>query len=142
VRLNPHPAAQRHRPELALGPNIPALGGHTAVDFERRIDHDRLRRYRLSRAKAALEEFECGTLLLFDVNNIRYVSAHQDRRVGTRQDVPLLPADRRRGALCLGLRLGGHAPQEYCDWLEPDHAWPASSACAARSRRNFGLMKR
>ena len=31
---------------------IPALG-HTAVDFERRVDHDRLRRYRLSRAKSA-----------------------------------------------------------------------------------------
>ena len=27
---------------------LPAWG-HTSVDFERRIDHDRLRRYRLSR---------------------------------------------------------------------------------------------
>ena len=26
---------------------LPALG-HTAVDFERRVDHDRLRRYRLN----------------------------------------------------------------------------------------------
>ena len=53
--------------------HIPALG-HTAVDFERRVDHDRLRKYRLSRAKAALKESGCGALLLFDVNNIRYVT--------------------------------------------------------------------
>jgi hypothetical protein len=40
----------------------PALG-HTAVDFERRVDHDRLRRYRLSRAKAALKGVVTLTLV-------------------------------------------------------------------------------
>ena len=52
---------------------IPALG-HTAVDFERRVDHDRLRRYRLSRAKNALKNSTCGSILTFDVNNIRYIT--------------------------------------------------------------------
>lgn len=53
---------------------LPAWG-HTSVDFERRIDHDRLRRYRLARTRQALQASNAGTLLLFDVNNIRYVSA-------------------------------------------------------------------
>ena len=53
---------------------LPAWG-HTSVDFERRVDHDRLRRYRLSRTRQALKASNAGTLLLFDVNNIRYVSA-------------------------------------------------------------------
>ena len=53
--------------------HVPAWG-HTAVDFERRVDHDRLRRYRLSRSKDALKRSHCGSLLMFDVNNIRYVS--------------------------------------------------------------------
>ena len=53
--------------------HIPALG-HMGVDFERRVDFDRLRRYRLSRAREALKRSECGALLLFDVNNIRYVT--------------------------------------------------------------------
>ena len=52
---------------------IPALG-HTSVDFERRVDHDRLRRYRLSRAKNALKNSNCGAMLTFDVNNIRYIT--------------------------------------------------------------------
>ena len=45
------------------------------VDFEERVDFRRLRDYRLARARAALDASELGALLLFDINNIRYVSA-------------------------------------------------------------------
>ena len=48
--------------------------GHTGVDFETRVDFDRLRNYRLARARAALESSDFGSLLLFDFYNIRYVS--------------------------------------------------------------------
>ncbi len=46
-----------------------------AVDFEERVDFSRLRAYRLGRARAALASSELGALLLFDVNNIRYVTS-------------------------------------------------------------------
>ncbi len=49
--------------------------GHTGVDFETRVDFDRLRAYRLERARAVLEASEFGSLLLFDFYNIRYVSS-------------------------------------------------------------------
>ena len=48
--------------------------GHMGVDYEERVDFDRLRAYRLSRAREALENSEFGALLLFDFYNIRYVS--------------------------------------------------------------------
>jgi Xaa-Pro aminopeptidase len=48
--------------------------GHMGVDFEMRVDFDRLRNYRLARAREALEKSEFGALLLFDFYNIRYVS--------------------------------------------------------------------
>jgi Xaa-Pro dipeptidase len=63
--LNPHYGWDRHLPAW----------GTMGVDFELRVDFDRMRRYRLGRARQALENSECGALLLFDVNNIRYVSA-------------------------------------------------------------------
>jgi Xaa-Pro aminopeptidase len=63
------------RTPLEMGKPPARLGPHISVDFERRIDHDRLRRYRLSRTRQALQNSPAGTLLLFDVNNIRYVSA-------------------------------------------------------------------
>ncbi len=46
-----------------------------AVDWEQRIDFARLRQERLDRAKAALEASDLGALLMFDPNNIRYVTS-------------------------------------------------------------------
>src|SRR5215468_6748691 len=49
--------------------------GTMAVDWERRIDFDRLRRERLARARALLAKSEMGALLCFDMNNVRYITA-------------------------------------------------------------------
>lgn len=49
--------------------------GTMAVDWERRIDFDRLRHQRLERLKGLLRSSEIGALLCFDMPNIRYVSA-------------------------------------------------------------------
>jgi Xaa-Pro aminopeptidase len=45
------------------------------VDWEQRVDMDRLRIQRLTRAKKILGESECGALLCFDMTNIRYITA-------------------------------------------------------------------
>ncbi len=44
------------------------------VDYESRVDFDRLRKYRIARAKASLDSSECGAFLLFDFYNIRYTT--------------------------------------------------------------------
>jgi Xaa-Pro aminopeptidase len=51
-----------------------AAPGQMGVDYEHRVDFDRLREYRLGRAKQALEASECGAFLLFDFYNIRYTT--------------------------------------------------------------------
>jgi Xaa-Pro aminopeptidase len=51
-----------------------AAPGHMGVDYEERVDFARLRDYRLSRARAALDASECGAFLLFDFYNIRYTT--------------------------------------------------------------------
>ncbi len=56
-----------------FGPVVATPGFH-GVDFETRVDFDRLRAYRLARAREALERSDLGALLLFDFYNIRYVS--------------------------------------------------------------------
>ena len=55
--------------------NIASRGATMAVDWEQRIDFSRLRSERLERAKSFLEASELGALLLFDPNNIRYVTS-------------------------------------------------------------------
>jgi Xaa-Pro aminopeptidase len=49
--------------------------GTMAVDWEQRIDFDRLRKERLQRAKDLLKQSEMGALLCFDMNNVRYLTA-------------------------------------------------------------------
>jgi Xaa-Pro aminopeptidase len=58
-------------------PRMPAplaAPGHMGVDYEERVDFDRLRRYRLARAQESLAASGCGAFLLFDFYNIRYTT--------------------------------------------------------------------
>ena len=66
--------AEDVNPRYNWGRHLPVLGT-MGVDFEERVDYRRMHRYRLGRAQAALEKSECGALLLFDDNNIRYVTS-------------------------------------------------------------------
>jgi Xaa-Pro dipeptidase len=131
----------------ALSPNwnwdrqIPAPG-HTNVDFETRVDFRRLQRYRLARARAALEASECGALLLFDVNNIRYVSS---TKIGEWE----------RDKLCrFSLLIRGREPivwdfgsaavhhRLYCDWLDPANCRAGMVGMRGTVPPSAGLMKR
>ncbi|HEX9057896.1 MAG TPA: Xaa-Pro peptidase family protein [Ktedonobacterales bacterium] len=49
--------------------------GLMGVDWEERVDFERLRTERLTRIKRLLKESELGALLCFDMNNIRYITA-------------------------------------------------------------------
>ena len=49
--------------------------GPNAVDWEQRVDMDRLRSQRLERLKASLDRSELGALLSFDFHNIRYMTS-------------------------------------------------------------------
>jgi Xaa-Pro dipeptidase len=49
--------------------------GSQAVDWEERVNPERLRNYRFDRVRKALETSELGALLVFDFNNIRYVTS-------------------------------------------------------------------
>src|SRR6202521_4993581 len=66
--------AEDINPRYSWNRALPALGT-MAVDFEQRVDFRRLHRYRLGRARQALENSEVGALLCFDVNNIRYLTS-------------------------------------------------------------------
>lgn len=60
---------------MAANPALVPSPGRMGVDFEERVDFGRLREYRLERARAALDASELGALLVFDNNNIRYLTA-------------------------------------------------------------------
>ena len=49
--------------------------GLMGVDWEERVNFERLRNERLARIKMLLKESEMGALLCFDMNNVRYITA-------------------------------------------------------------------
>ena len=52
-----------------------AAPGSQTVDWEERVNPERLRNYRFDRVRKALEASDLGALLVFDFNNIRYVTS-------------------------------------------------------------------
>src|ERR1700726_3483270 len=88
-----------------------------AVDWENRIDFERLRTERLARAKALLAKSEMGALLCFDMNNVRYLTA---THIGTwaREKTsrsPLLPQNDEPILWDFGSAARHH--QLNCPWL-------------------------
>ncbi|HJX10960.1 MAG TPA: Xaa-Pro peptidase family protein [Candidatus Binatia bacterium] len=91
--------------------------GLMGVDWEERVNLERLRRERLSRIKAALKKSEMGALLCFDMNNVRYITA---THIGTwAMDklvrFSLLPQDDEPIMWDFGSAARHH--QIYCPWL-------------------------
>jgi Xaa-Pro aminopeptidase len=91
--------------------------GLMAVDWEERINIERLRQERLARVKTALKKSELGALLCFDMNNIRYITA---THIGTwAMDklvrFSLLPQDDEPILWDFGSAARHH--QIYCPWL-------------------------
>jgi Xaa-Pro aminopeptidase len=93
-----------------------------AVDWEQRVNFDQLRSDRLNRAKAALEASSLGALLLFDPNNIRYVTSTHIGEWARDKNARyvLLP---RGGADPILWDFGSAARhhQMYAPWLPPEN---------------------
>ena len=104
-------------PALPLAP----APGRMNVDFEERVDFARLRQYRLDRAKAAMEAAGLGALLVFDNNNIRYLTGVA---IGewTRDKLCRYALYTRTGELVLW-DFGSAAVHHrlYCPWLKPEN---------------------
>jgi Xaa-Pro aminopeptidase len=106
-------------PTMAQTPPSP---GRMAVDFEERVDFTRLRAYRLQRAMAALEASELGALLLFDINNIRYVSATMIGEWARDKVARYTLLTRRGEPIVWDFGSAAKHHQLYAPWIEHDNS--------------------
>ena len=112
------------------------------VDYETRVDFDRLRNYRITRAKESLAASGCGSFLLFDFYNIRYVTqtwvggALGDKMTRysllTRGGEPML--------WDFGSAVRHH--QLYSPWLEKENNRPGMLGMRGAVAPSAGLMER
>jgi Xaa-Pro dipeptidase len=133
--------AEDINPRYNWGRHLPVLGT-MGVDFEERVDYRRLHRYRLGRAQAALEKSDLGALLLFDDNNVRYVTS---TKIGewARDKLSrwaLLP----RGGDPIIWDFGSAAVHHrlYSPWLKPENCKAGLVGLRGTVDPAFGLMKR
>jgi Xaa-Pro aminopeptidase len=127
-------------PRYNWGRHLPVLGT-MAVDFEERVDYRRMHRYRLGRAQAALEASELGALILFDDNNVRYVTS---TKIGEwARDKLSRWALLVRGKDPILWDFGSAAVHHrlYSPWLKPENCKAGLVGLRGTVDPAFGLMK-
>jgi Xaa-Pro aminopeptidase len=133
--------AEDINPRFNWGRALPALG-IMGVDFEERVDYRRLHKYRLSRVKMALEKSDLGALLVFDVNNIRYITS---TKIGEweRDKLSRWALLSRTGEPILW-DFGSAAVHHklYTPWLAPENCRAGLVGLRGTVHPSFGLMKR
>ena len=133
--------AEDINPRYNWGRHLPVLGT-MGVDFEERVDYRRLHRYRLARAQAALEASDLGALLLFDDNNVRYVTSTKigewSRDKLSRWTLLI------RGQEPMLWDFGSAAVHHklYSPWLKPENCKAGLVGMRGTVDPAFGLMKR
>jgi Xaa-Pro aminopeptidase len=96
--------------------------GTTGVDWENRLDTDRLRKERLAKLKAELDRSDLGAVLTFDFHNIRYMTS---THIGTwAMDKMIRFALLPRGGDPVLWDFGSAAKHHtlYTPWLDEPHA--------------------
>lgn len=120
---------------------IPAPG-HTNVDFEERVNFRRLHNYRLGRTKQALKASGAGSLLSFDVNNIRYMTStvigEWSRDKFGRY--ALLAGDEEPHLWDFGSAASHH--RLHAPWMDPAHCHAGNVGLRGTVPPDAGLMRR
>jgi Xaa-Pro aminopeptidase len=104
--------------------NIASRGATMAVDWEQRIDFSKLRHDRLERTKAALRDSDLSALLLFDPNNLRYVTSTAIGTWERDKNIRFALVFRDENPILWDFGSAARHHQLYCPWL-PESSWRA-----------------
>jgi Xaa-Pro dipeptidase len=103
---------------------IASRGATMAVDWEQRVDFGRLRSDRLRKAREALVVSELGALLLFDQNNIRYVTSTHIGEWARDKSARCVLLPRTGDPILWDFGSAARHHQLYAPWL-PEESWRA-----------------
>ncbi len=133
--------AEDINPRYNWGRHLPVLGT-MGVDFEERVDYRRLHRYRLGRAQAALEASDLGALLLFDDNNIRYVTSTKIGEWARDKLSRWTLLVRGQDPVLWDFGSAAVHHKLYSPWLKPENCRAGLVGLRGTVDPAFGLMKR
>jgi len=100
--------------------SIGSRGAVMGVDWEQRVDFGRLRSDRLRRAQEALRASQLGALLLFDQNNIRYVTSTHIGEWARDKNARYVLLPREGDPILWDFGSAAKHHQLYAPWLPPE----------------------
>jgi Xaa-Pro dipeptidase len=103
---------------------IASRGATMAVDWEQRVDFPRLRKARLDKAREALNASDLGAVLLFDQNNIRYVTSTHIGEWARDKSARCVLLPRAGEPVLWDFGSAARHHQLYAPWL-PESSWRA-----------------
>src|SRR5215212_3503873 len=103
---------------------IASRGATMAVDWEQRVDFAKLRMDRLRRAQESLRKSSLGAVLLFDQNNIRYVTSTHIGEWARDKSARCALLPREGDPVLWDFGSAARHHQLYAPWL-PESSWRA-----------------
>lgn len=110
------------RPAAEFAQTSIAAPGIIGVDWEERVDFNRLRDYRLARARQALEASDLGALLVFEGSNIRYLTATHIGTWGYNKTERWALLTRTGDPWIWDFGSAAKNHRMYSPWLNPEHS--------------------
>ncbi len=132
--------AEDVNPRFNWGRHLPVLGT-MGVDFEERVDYRRMHRYRLARTQAALEASDLGALILFDDNNVRYVTSTKIGEWARDKLSRWTLLVRGRDPILWDFGSAAVHHRLYSPWLKPENCRAGLVGLRGTVDPAFGLMK-
>ena len=121
--------------------DVPAPGT-MAVDWEQRVDFDRLRGYRVRRTRQALEDAGLGAVLLFETSNIRYVTGTHIGYWAFNKLERYALLTRTGEPWIWDFGSAAKAHRQQCPWLDPSHSLGGNTGLQGAIGPSTGLPRR
>ncbi len=133
-------------------PPIASPGATQTVEWERRVDPERLRNDRFAAVQTALERSHLGALVLFDMNNIRYTTATHIGNWARDKFFRCALVMRGQDPILWDIGSAARTHQRYADWFG-EQSWQAGLSSwrgaipeevgveAGNARRLVGILR-
>ena len=118
-----------------------AAPGIQTVDWEQRVDVDRLRRYRRDRVRQALEASDLGALLVFETSNVRYLTATHIGTWGYNKTERWALVTRSGEPWIWDFGSAAKNHRLYSPWLDPSHSRGGNTGLQGAIAPDSGLPR-
>jgi Xaa-Pro aminopeptidase len=119
-----------------------AAPGTMAVDWEQRVNFDRLRTYRLQRAREALDNSDLGAVLCFETSNIRYLTGTHIGYWAWNKAERYALLTRTGEPWIWDFGSAAKAHRQQCPWLDPEHSNGGNTGLQGAIAPTSGLPER